>query len=462
MGADGDQEFGISIAASAVALWTLMSLFAELRDRAALALSALGDRAAQGGAREMKLFAALSNALVNLQGATPEGEHACRAALGIAERIGDDEYRAKALLALWNGCFANGQVRRSLKLAEEFMSVAARLGRADVLMGHRMLGSSNFYLGNTVTARSNMEIVVAGYSAASHDPPMARFAFGQLASGRGLLAAYLCYQGYFERGMDQTRQSVEEALAPHHGMTVCGVLGTTSIQNAIYAGHFGDAEAYVELLQRQSADHRLERWEKLARGYAGILAVKRGDRERGLQMLSGSFSRFDDPSDTRYMLIYCEHALALGGSGDPMAGLLAIDTIRERLEETGIRWYLPEIHRCRARLLHMAGTPAVDIEAAFLEAHSLAVELGAVTWQLRLAMDFSAFLSEQKRVPEATEVVQAAYGLFSEGHAAPVLIAARKRLGDLLAIDGIEDRPVSVSPMQSVFGKASTANNSDL
>jgi len=251
--------------------------------------------------------------------------------------------------------------------------------------------------------------------------------------------------------MDQTRQSVEEALASRHGMTVCGVLGTTSIQNAIYAGHFADAEAYVELLRRHSMDHRLERWERFALGYAGLLAVKRGERERGLQMLSSSFSRFDDPSNTRYMLIYCEHALAVGGTGDPMAGLIAIDTIRERLEETGIRWYLPEIHRCRARLLHMAGMPTVDIEAAFLQAHSLAVELGAVTWQLRLAMDLSVFLSEQMRVPEAMERLEAAYALFSEGHGAPVLRAARRRLGDLAATAGAANRLTGAFPTPGAF-----------
>jgi hypothetical protein len=379
----------------------------------------------------MKLFAALSNALVSLSGATVEGNQACRAALAIAERIGDDGYQAKALLALWNGCFANGEVRLSLKLAEDFMSVAARLGQADILVGHRMLGSSNFYLGNVEVARNNMEIMVTGCGAASNGAHMARFAFGQLASGRGHLAAYLCFQGLLERGMDLTRQSVAEALESQHGMTVCGVLGTTSIQNSIYTCHFDEAERYVELLLRHSVDHRLERWENFAHGYEGVLAIKRGERERGLQKLATSYSGLDDLSNTRYMLIYCEHALAVGASGDPCGGLRAIDAIRERLEETGIRWYLPEVHRCRARLLHMSEMPIADIEAAFTQSQSLAVALGAVTWQLRLAMDFSAFLCEQGRLLEAREVLQRAYGLFAEGHGAPALVAARTRLQEL-------------------------------
>jgi predicted ATPase/DNA-binding winged helix-turn-helix (wHTH) protein len=432
MGLTGEKEFGISITASAVTLWTLMSLFAELRERVELSLQMLGDRAAQGGAREMKLFAALSNALANLVGATEEGEAACRLALAIAERIGDDGYQAKALFALWNGCFADGQVRLSLTLAEDFMSVATRLGQADVLVGHRMLGASNFYLGNVDVARRNMEIMVGSYSETSHGGHMARFAFGQLPSGRGLLASYLCFQGHLERAMEQTRQSVVEALQSRHGMTVCGVLATTSIQNSIYTGHLDEAEGYVDVLLRHSIDHRFQRWEKFAHGYAGVLAIKRGQREEGLRKLTTSFSPLDDLSNTRYMLMFCEHALAIGASGDPCGGLRAIDKIRERLEETGNRWYLPEVHRCRALLLHMNQMPASDVEAAFMRSHSLAVALGAVTWQLRVAMDFSAFLCDQRRLREAIELLRRTYGLFTEGHGCPAVLAAQTRLQELM------------------------------
>ncbi len=161
----------------------------------------------------------------------------------IARKIGDSNYQARALLALWNGCFANGEVRASLELAEQFMAVAAKLGPADVLVGHRMLGSSHFYLGDAGLGRKHMEIMVAGYGATSHDAHMARFAFGQQASGRGLLAFHLCFQGYFDQAMKATRQSVDEALRSNHAMTACGVLGTTSIQNAIYTGHLEDAKA---------------------------------------------------------------------------------------------------------------------------------------------------------------------------------------------------------------------------
>ncbi len=271
----------------------------------------------------MKLFAGLSNAVDQIYDATPKGTAAGRAALAIARRIGNDSYQVKVLLALWNGCFVTGEVRHSLELAEEFMTVSERLGHADVLVAHRLFGSSTFYLGDVAAARRHMETMVAGYEATTHDAHMARFSFGQLASGRGLLAFYLGFQGHVDQAMQTMRQSVDEALQTHHAMTVCGVLGTTSIQLSIYMGYLDEARRYVEIVYDQARAHGLVGRERIARGYDGILCVRQGQVEEGLRKLSGSFAPTEDRSNTRFMLIFCEHALATGLAGDPDAGLRA-------------------------------------------------------------------------------------------------------------------------------------------
>ena len=429
---EGEVELGISLSADAVTMWTHLSLFREMQQRLEWALERLGPHAVKGGAREMKLFAGLSTAVVNLYGATPEGTRACQAARDIARRIGSDSYQAKALLALWNGCFANGEVRMSLDLAEEFMSVAARLGHADVLVGHRMLGSSSFYLGDVVTARQHMETMVSGYGATTHGAHMARFSFGQLASGRGLLAFYLCFQGYFDQAMEATRQSVEEVLQSNHAMTACGVLGTTSIQNSIYTGHLDEARRYVEILYDQSRGPGLRRWENFALGYDGILCIRQGQLDEGLRKLTDSFAPEDDRSNTRYALIFCEHALALGLVGQPDRGLGEIATMRDRLAETGVRWYMPEVHRCRARLLDMSGEKSTEIESAFRQALSLGEAMGALNWRLRAARDFAEYLNGQGRRQEGLELLRSIHDLFVKGHTAPMLVATQEQLAGLV------------------------------
>jgi hypothetical protein len=264
-----------------------------------------------------------------------------------------------------------------------------------------------------------METMVAGYAATTHGAHMARFSFGQLASGLALLSFYLGFQGYVDQAMQMMRQSVDEALGTNHAMTACGVLGTNSIQLSIYMGYLDDARRYLDILYDGAKRHGLLRWESFARGYDGILCIRQGQLDEGLQKLSDSFAPGEDRSNTRYMLIFCEHALATGLAGNPQGGLRAIEEIHARLVATGLGWYLPEVHRCRARLLEMNGGEPTEVEAAFRQALSLAEAMGALTWRLRAARDFAAFLGVRGRSREAFDILSNVYNLFTEGRESP-------------------------------------------
>jgi hypothetical protein len=216
-------------------------------------------------------------------------------------------------------------------------------------------------------------------------------------------------------------------------MTACGVLGTTSIQNSIYTGHLDEARRYVEILYDQSRGPGLRRWENFALGYDGILCIRQGQLDEGLRKLTDSFVPEDDRSNTRYALIFCEHALALGLAGQPDRGLAEIATMHDRLVETGVRWYLPEVHRCRARLLDMSGVEPAEIESAFRQALSLGEAMGALNWRLRAARDFAAFLDRQGKRREGLELLRGVHDLFVEGHASPMLVATQEQLAGLVS-----------------------------
>jgi tetratricopeptide (TPR) repeat protein len=374
------------------------------------------------------LFSSLSYAMVYLYGPTPQGTQACRTALEIARKIGDYSNQERALLALWNGCFANGEVRHSLEIAEQFMAVAAKLGPADVLVAHRLLGSSYFYLGNATVAKQHMEIMVADYGATSHDAHLARFGFDQLASARGLLALHLCFLGYYYQAMRAARQAAAEAIDSKHVMTACAVLCTSCIPTTIYTGYLEEARRYVAILFEQARGRGLKRWENFALGFDGILCLREGHLEQGLEKLSDCVAQADDRANTRYMFIFSEHALALGHAGNPKAGLAAIDEVLGRLAGTGERWYFPELYRCRAELLDLCGHPPSEVETVFEMALSLADEMSALTWRLRTAKVYAAFLQRQGRVREGITVLRKSYDAFTEGHDTPELASTREQL----------------------------------
>jgi len=54
--------------------------------------------------------------------------------------------------------------------------------------------------------------------------------------------------------------------------------------------------------------------------------------------------------------------------------------------------------------------------------------MGALTWRLRAARDFAAFLGGQGRAQEAFDILSGVYNLFTEGRESPMLVAAREQL----------------------------------
>jgi predicted ATPase len=257
---------------------------------------------------------------------------------------------------------------------------------------------------------------------------MARFGFNQLASARGLLALHRCFLGYYDQAMKAARQAATEAIDSNHVMTACAVLCTSCIPTAIYTGHLEEARRYVTILLEQAKDRGLKRWENFAQGFDGILCLRDGQHVQGLEKLSNCVAHADDRANTRYMFIFSEHASALGYTGNPKAGLAAINEVLDRLAGTGERWYFPELYRCRAQLLRMYNHPASDVETVFEQALSLADEMSALTWRLRTAKDYSAFLQSQGRARKGFWVLKQAYDSFTEGHDTPELTTARELL----------------------------------
>ena len=79
----------------------------------------------------------------------------------------------------------------------------------------------------------------------------------------------------------------------------------------------------------------------------------------------------------------------------------------------------------------MSGAEPADVEAAFRQALSLAEAMGALTWRLRAAEDFAAFLSRRGKVREGFDILNSVYNLFTEGHESPMLTAMRQQLQTL-------------------------------
>ena len=138
--------------AAAIPLWIHLSLMEGCCNRVEWALAAV---AAGDARREMQLYVALAQSLTFTRGAAiTEVGAASAKALEIAESLGNPEYQLRALRDLWVFRFNSGQHCLALTLAQRFYTVAAtRLDPFERMIGERLIGMSQYYLGELPGAR---------------------------------------------------------------------------------------------------------------------------------------------------------------------------------------------------------------------------------------------------------------------------------------------------------------------
>jgi len=163
---NGNRSIGVPLTAAAVPLWMHLSLMEECRGRVEQVLAALGPGASRDRRREMKLHAALAISLRYTRGAVPEIGAAWTRVLELAERLDDAEYQLRSLLGLCFSQTASGGHRAAMALAQRFGTLAEKQpDRNDLLIGDRLIGVSQHYLGDQSSARRRLEHTTRRWSA---------------------------------------------------------------------------------------------------------------------------------------------------------------------------------------------------------------------------------------------------------------------------------------------------------
>src|SRR5216683_1137262 len=155
--ASGDGELGIDLTIVTVPLWLQLSLMDECRKHVDRALAAARARTEHDPRRDMQLNAALGSSLVYTSMA-PEARSAWGRALEIAKGVGDTDYQLRSLWGLWVDGLNTGGFKNALSLANQFYGVAAHSSDPlDALMGDRMIGIAQHFIGEQREARQHID-----------------------------------------------------------------------------------------------------------------------------------------------------------------------------------------------------------------------------------------------------------------------------------------------------------------
>ena len=369
-------------------------------------------------------------------------------AFEIAESLGNAEYQSRALWGLWSFRISGGQHGVALTLAQRFYTLAAkRSDPDDRLIGERMIGTSQYYMGDLLSARRHLERVLAHPAQKSQ---IVRFEGGdEWAQARTYLARILWLQGLPDQAMRTAESSVADARATNHAMSLCQALAVAGCPIALWAGDLAAADRYVEMLLDHSTRHVLARWRAFGRCYQGMLVIQRGDLSIGLRLLRAAFAEPGAAGSAPRLFTFVL-AEALGRAGQIAGGRAAIEEAILRSERSEERWVFAELLRIRGELLLLqGGTEAAAAEDHYQQALDWARRQGALSWELRAATSLARLLRDQNRPTEAIALLAPIYNRFTEGFETDDLKAAKALIDGFYNTEGTSRSPLMDAPSKT-------------
>ncbi len=252
----------------------------------------------------------------------------------------------RALWGLWATNWASGRHRIAFALAQKFCALAAsRSDPNDRLVGERLTGVSQHFLGELRSARRHLEHMLAHYVSPVQKSHIIRFQSDQRVTSSTFLGRILWLQGF----PDQARRVAQESVNQRHAMSLSYVLAHGACPIALWAGDLGLAERYVGILIDLSTRYSRARWRAFGRSHQGVIAIKRGDLPAGLQLLRSGLDELGEVNASfRYFMFLGEMAEALGRVGQIGEGLSSLEEAIARAGETEERWTLPSCCASRA------------------------------------------------------------------------------------------------------------------
>jgi predicted ATPase len=355
----------------------------------------------------------------------------------LAESLEDVDYQLRSLWGLWFFHTAAGRHRHSvaLELSQRFYTVATNQSDSNHrLVAERLMGVSQFYLGDLPAARRHIERVVTDYVDSNHRSLVIRFQVDQRMAARVFHAWILWLQGFPDQAMRTAESSIDDARATNHALTLCFALALAACPIALLVGDLAAAEHYTGTLLDHLKRHALAGWRALGPGYQGVLAIKRGEVTTGLPWLRAGFDELGEAKFAVMRLITFVMAEALAEAGQVSEGIGAIEEALAWTERTEERWIIGEFLRIKGELLLLQGVAgaAVAAEDHFRQALDWARRQGALSFELRAATSLARLLRDQGRSADALALLQPVYDRFTEGFDTADLKTARALLDGLL------------------------------
>jgi predicted ATPase len=378
--------------------------------------------------QKLKILTTLAPASIAVRGyAAPEVGPILDRAHELCQRIGDELQQFGIMLGNWEWHLVRGDLRPSVGLAADGMSLAERRNDAGMLMEALfMRGATKFYLGQFADARVCHEEAVAAYD----DRGRTRFWATHTGHDAGVthrcyLALVFWHLGYPDQALRLAREAQELARTIGHAFSLGHAVDFTA-----FLGHHcrlgAELRAAAEEESAIGTAQGFQLWHALGTLHKGAGILLQGRPEEALPVLLKGFRAFRATGSEVRVPAY------LGMLGDAYTQSARFEDAHRALneglevaEKNDNRCHEAELHRLQGELL-LTESPErmAPAEECFRRAIETALRQGSNGWALRAATSLARLWQRQGRRDDARAALSAVFGTYTEGFTTPDLVEA--------------------------------------
>jgi predicted ATPase len=386
------------------------------------------------GQQELMLHIALGASLIATTGyAAPEVEQTYARARQLCHHLADPHQLFPALHGLRNYYQVRAEYQTSRTLGEQLLTLAQQAqDSAMLLVAHRALGTTLLLLGAAASSHMHLAQGMALYNPQRHRA--SAFLFGEDA---GMIcfsrAAWtLWWLGYPERGLVRNDEAVFLAQQSAHPFSLGFALTSAAVFHQCRR-EGGTARERAEVAIILATEQGFPFWRAFGLILHGWALAYQGQAQEGLEQIQQGLTAWRatgaEQLRSYFLALLAE---AYGAIGSPAAGLMAITEALTLVDNTGERWYEPELHRLKgALLLQQSADHHAEAQACFQQALDLARSLQAKSWELRAATSLARLWQQLGKCDEAYQLLAVVYGWFTEGFDTADLQEAKALLEEL-------------------------------
>jgi predicted ATPase len=302
-------------------------------------------------------------------------------------------------------------------LGKELLALAQQVHDAVMLIvAHRALGATLFFLGEAASAYTHLAQGLALYDPQQHRASTLLYGEDAGVTCRSHVSWALWFLGYPDQGLAQSHEAVTLAQQRAHPFSLGYALHFAANYHQFRRKVCGTQEsAEVALsLAKEHGFPQLRAMDSILRGWA---LVQQGRAKEGIgQMRQGlrAFRATGAEEGRPYFLSLL--AEAHGTLGEPEAGLTILTEALTLMDTTGERVWEPELYRLKGELLLQCSSDnQAEAETCFHKALDIARSQQAKSFELRTATSLARLWQQQGKRQEAYALLAPVYGWFTEG-----------------------------------------------